>query len=68
MATENQQRASGENFAIFMLNGWKRFLTKRYMKGPLSRTAILHLRDAFDYAIADIKQSQAARRESRMRR
>lgn len=61
-----KERAARENFTIYMLMGWKRFV-KRFMKAPLSSAALHHLNDSIDYAIADIKQSQAARAERRSR-
>lgn len=53
-------RAQRENFAIYMMLGWRRF-ARRYMKGPLTPEALRALCEGIDYAIADIKQTQAAR-------
>lgn len=61
MQTKAQARATRENFCIFMLTGWRRFI-KSTMRGVLSKYALRELTDSIDYAISDIKATQKARR------
>lgn len=58
----NKAKAHQENFAIYMLRGWKRFVETHHISGVLSGEAERELLDALDYAVTDIKVKQNKRR------
>lgn len=60
----SRERANKENFAIYMLKGWERFVKMPYIKSVLSDEAEQELLDALEYAVSDIKVTQNKRRRN----